>query len=301
MRKTPMVWVAVMAAAGTLLSACSSPTPQRARASDTAAATSKATERGAAPTAHQSPRVSPNPPAAYTPAWPDRTLRTANGYLLNKCVPKELRSKATTLTTSDGLHLSALVLGDGPNGVLLNHEQGYSICSWLDTGQELAAKGFHVVLPEFRNHGASETDPENRDIGRDAAAALAELKRVGAQRVFLGGASCGGTTAITAGEEQKLPVTGLLIMSSPALCNPIDAVPSVRKITAPSLFIVGSGDMNGAVEKQVRTLYNNSGAKEKNLVIDDDGYHGTDMLRRGAHHAQIRKRVMTFIKDNARG
>ncbi|MFF0516508.1 alpha/beta hydrolase [Streptomyces sp. NPDC004250] len=216
-------------------------------------------------------------------------------------MPEELRDTATTLKTDDGFRLSALLLGDGPDGVLLDHEQGYSICSWLETGRRLAAKGFRVLLPEFRSHGASENDEENGRIGLDAKAALAELKRVGAKRVFLAGASCGGTTAIVAGEAQSLPVTGLLIMSSPATCHTVDAVLPVRRITAPSLFVVGSDDMLGAVEREVRILYKNSGAKDKRLVVDEDGFHGTDMLRRSRNHERIQTLVSEFVEKHARG
>ncbi|MFB7291626.1 hypothetical protein [Actinacidiphila glaucinigra] len=44
--------------------------------------------------------------------------------------------------------------------------------------------------------------------------------------------------------------------------------------------------MNGAVEKQVRGLYAASAAKEKKLVIDPSGFHGTSMIHespRGRH------------------
>jgi len=65
-----------------------------------------------------------NPPIEYNPAWSDRTVKSSKGHLVNSCVPEELRDKATTLTTSDGVYLSALVLGSGDKGVLLAHEQG---------------------------------------------------------------------------------------------------------------------------------------------------------------------------------
>lgn len=219
---------------------------------------------------------------------------------MNTCVPKELRDSATVLTTSDGVHLSALELGDGPDGVLLDHEQGYSICSFVGIGQALASAGYHVLIPEYRNHGASEKSADNEHIGRDSDAALAELRRVGARRVFLGGASCGGTTAIVSGVAQPLPVVGLLIMSSPARCGGVDAVPGVRRIHAPSLFIVSPGDMDGAVEKQVRELYAASGATDRRLVIEPNGYHGTDMIRRGSDGASVRATVLKFIESTYR-
>lgn len=195
--------------------------------------------------------IATNPPVKYEPAWPDRTVKSSNGHLLNRCVPDRLHDKATTLTTSDRVYLSALVLGSGDKGVLLAHEQGYNICSFLDMGTELADSGYLVVIPEYRNHGASQNYPEdNQNIDRDADAALSELKRLGAQKVFLAGASCGGSTAIIAGVRQELPVKGLIILSSPAQCGPHDAIPGVKKIKAPSLFVFSPGDYGGSIEKK---------------------------------------------------
>ncbi|MEQ8143990.1 alpha/beta hydrolase [Streptomyces sp. OP7] len=239
-------------------------------------------------------------PVAYKPSWPDRTVRTTRGHLVNRCVPKSLRSKVTTLTTSDGVHLSALVLGEGPDGVLLDHEQGYNICSFVDIGRELAQRGYHVVIPEYRNHGASEESADNEHIDRDARAGLAELRRVGATRVFLAGASCGGTTAAVAGVDTPLRVTGLLMMSSPARCGGLDAVAAVRnhKLRVPTLLVVSPGDMQGAVERQVREVYAASSARSKELVIDRSGFHGTDMIKQtGAAGTALQNRVITFVTD----
>ncbi|MFJ5221022.1 alpha/beta hydrolase [Streptomyces sp. NPDC088354] len=240
-------------------------------------------------------RPSPHRPVDYTPSWPDRTARTKAGYLVDTCVPASLRDRVTTLTTSDGVHLSALELGDGPDGVLLDHEQGYNICSFIDIGKQLASRGYRVVIPEYRNHGASEHVADNEHIDRDARAGLAELERLGAERVFLGGASCGGTTAAVAGADGELPLVGLLMMSSPARCGGADAVAAVRKIDAPSLFAVSPGDMNGAVEKQVREVYAASAATQKRLVIDRSGYHGTDMIRRGPRGGALERDVVAFV------
>jgi predicted alpha/beta-hydrolase family hydrolase len=221
-------------------------------------------------------------------------VRNAGGYLVDRCVPKRLRNEAIAMTDSDGVHLSGLVLGSGPNGVLLSHEQGYNVCSFLPLAEELATRGYQVLLPEYRNHGASERVADNEHLSRDAHAGLAELRRRGATRILVGGASCGGTASILVGAK-ILDVVGLLIMSSPARCGGMDAVPPVRTITAPSLFIVSPGDMNGAVEEQVRELYAASGALDKKLVIDDSGYHGTDMFRESDHGAALQRRVLRFV------
>lgn len=258
-----------------------------------------ATDDADAPPPTEVADVPANPPVQYEPAWPDKTVTSSSGHLVNSCVPEEFRDHATTLTTRDGIFLSALVLGSGTDGVLLDHEQGYSICSFLDIGAELAERGYLVVIPEYRSHGASQKIVKDGmgPIDLDAEAALDELKRHGAERVFLAGASCGGTTAITAGVRQQLPIGGLLILSSPARCAALDAVPSVKQVDAPSLFIASTGDMLGAIEKQVRELYEASGSDEKELIILENGYHGTDMYHRGNEDegAALRSRIIKFI------
>ncbi|MGG2055345.1 alpha/beta hydrolase [Lysinibacillus pakistanensis] len=238
-----------------------------------------------------------NPPVEYDPAWPDRTVKSSRGHLVNSCVPDELRDKATTLKTSDGVYLSALVLGSGNKGVLLAHEQGYSICSFLDIGTELADNGYLVIIPEYRNHGASQKIQVNEHIELDADAALNELKRMGAKKVFLAGASCGGTTAIVAGVRQELPIEGLIILSSPAQCSNLDAIPSVKEIKAPSLFVFSPGDYGGSIEKHVRQLYQESGATDKELIVDESGYHGTDMYHIGQDGDVLKSRLLDFVKE----
>ncbi|WAP53561.1 hypothetical protein [Streptomyces sp. S465] len=85
-------------------------------------------------------------------------------------------------------------------------------------------------------------------------------------------------------------------MSSPARCGG-DGVAAVRTIDAPSLVIVSPGDMNGAVEKQVRELYAASVSKDKKLIIDRSGFHGTDMIRRSPRGAALQDRVIRFIES----
>ncbi|MFF8286427.1 alpha/beta hydrolase family protein [Streptomyces albus] len=297
MRKPPVVAVAALACLG-VVTGCSG--PATGSGGDTASHAASPSTRAEGGATSRAPAPPPDhEPVRYTPSWTDRTVRTARGHLVNTCVPKALRNKATTLTTSDKVHLSALVLGSGPNGVLLDHEQGYNICSFIDIGKKLAAEGYHVVIPEYRNHGASQKSADNEHIDRDARAGLAELRRVGAERVFVGGASCGGTTAAVAGADTRLPVTGLLMMSSPARCGGVDAVAAVRKIKVPTLVVASPGDMNGNIEKDAREVYAASVAKNKKLVIDPSGYHGTDMIRRGgASGVELRSQVVKFIASS---
>lgn len=279
-----MVVLAILA-----LGACGSPAHSETTATGAPTATTSPPS-----TALPSPsRIPFPPPVVYKPSLPERTRTTASGYRVNTCVPRTLDRGAFTLTTSDGVHLSALELGSGERGVLLAHEQGYYICSWLALGEELAAAGYHVMLFEYRNHNASEPSTDNDHIDRDVRAALAALHNRGARQVLMAGASCGGTSsAVVAAGEPHL--AGLLILSSPAHCASQDGETAVRSITSPSFFAVSPGDYSGNMIKEVRKLYKASAASNKHLEIVPGGRHGTDMLRED-HPEHLHQLVRAFI------
>ncbi|MEU6497055.1 alpha/beta hydrolase [Streptomyces sp. NPDC046984] len=231
-------------------------------------------------------------PVSYPPAAPESTVRTPSGHLVNDCVPRRLHKYVTTLTTEDGKHLSILVLGNGPNAVYFGHQYGGQICNFLDLAEEFAGRGYRVMLPEFRNHVASEKSAASSSL--DAKAAFDKLKDLGTKRVFLVGASCGGTTAAVQGVESGIPVVGLTLLSSPARCDD-DAVAAVKKIKEPSLFMVAHNDMQGAHEQQIRELYEASAAPDKHLVAIDGEAHGTLMLYGSKEADKRRAMVVSFI------
>ncbi|MDX3236336.1 alpha/beta hydrolase [Streptomyces sp. ME03-5709C] len=231
-------------------------------------------------------------PVRYQPAAPEYTVRTPSGYLVNKCVPRRLYKYVTTLTTQDGKHLSTLILGKGPDTVYFGHQYGGQICNFLDLGEEFAKRGYRVMLPEFRGHVASEKSGTSSAL--DARAAFDKLKDLGTKRVFLAGASCGGTTAATQGVASGIPLAGLALLSSPARCDG-DAVAAVKKIKAPSVFVVEHDDMQGGHERQIRELYEASAASDRRLVADDGGEHGTLMLYGSKEDDERRAMVVSFI------
>lgn len=221
----------------------------------------------------------PDPPVEYEKSWddPDWTRQTSAGYPVSTCVPQELDPGVFTLTTQDGVHLSVLEVGTGPRAVVLSHEQGYSICSWVGFAQELADAGYHVMTFDYRNHGASQVSEDNDHIDRDLQVVVDEMHRRGGREILLGGASCGGTaSAVVAARDPRR--VGLLVLSSPAQCSSLDGEAAVATITQPSFFAVSPGDMQGAVQDEVERLYAASAATDKHLQIDPSGRHGTEML-----------------------
>jgi pimeloyl-ACP methyl ester carboxylesterase len=233
-------------------------------------------------------------PVNYRPTDPEHTTRTSSGYLVNTCVPKRLWKNVTTLTTEDGKHLSTLILGKGPNAIYFGHQYGGQICNFLDLAEGFAKRGYRVILPEFRGHVASEKTANSSSL--DARAGFAKLRQLGTKRVFLAGASCGGTTAAVEGVRSGIPVVGLALLSSPARCDG-DAVAAVKKIKQPSLFMVAHDDMQGAHERQIREMFEASQAPGKRLIVIDGEAHGTAMLYGSARADEVRAKVIAFIAD----
>ncbi|MBW1599483.1 alpha/beta hydrolase [Streptomyces sp. JJ38] len=212
------------------------------------------------------------------------------------CVPERLHSKAISFTASDGVRLSGLVLGSGPRGVVLSHENGNNICSWLGFAEELAAANYQVLVYDQRNAllGASEQADDFR-FDLDVEAAVQELRDRGVTHVLAGGASMGGTATATVAPKIH-DLVGLLILSSPSTLPPdMTPLPGLAKVTVPSFFAAATGDMTFVDE--VRALYEASGAKNKQIHILDGGAHGVLMMADGEQGARLHDRALAFVED----
>ncbi len=64
----------------------------------------------------------------------------------------------------------------------------------------------------------------------------------------------------------------------------------------PCLFF-SPGDYGGSIEKHVRQLYQESGATDKELIVDESGYHGTDMYHMGQDGDVLKSRLIDFVKE----
>lgn len=217
---------------------------------------------------------------------------------VNACVPKRLHVKAIAFTARDGVRLAGLVLGSGPRGVVLSHENGWNICSWLAFAEELAAVGYQVLVYDQRNvhDGASEQGGRaaNLHFDRDVRAAVQQLRDRGARHILAGGASMGGTATATVAPE--IPeLVGLLILSSPRELPVLKPLPGLAKVKVPSFFAAATGDQTFVDE--VRALHLASGAKNKQLHILDSPVHGVDMMEDGEAGARLHDQARAFVDE----
>jgi alpha-beta hydrolase superfamily lysophospholipase len=194
---------------------------------------------------------------------------------------------------ADGTRLAGYRWGHGHTAVVLAHEIRGGACQWADYGPKLAALGYTALAFDFRNYGASEVRhyPANQRWGGDVAAAAKEVRRLGATKVFLLGASLGGSAVVDAGANIRPQVDGVISVSGAAdLANAIAAAPHLR---APVLFLAGAGDTDFA--RDAHRLYAAAGSHDKTLKIVASGAHGVLLV--GGSPA-VRKLIAAFIASH---
>jgi pimeloyl-ACP methyl ester carboxylesterase len=205
------------------------------------------------------------------PAASDSTRQT--------CVPKsaEIRFRA-----ADGTRLVGYRLGRGKTAVVLAHERRSVGCQWGGYAKRLVRRGYVVLAFDFRGHGDSQSRA-GRAGGRlaaDVVAAVRVARARGAQKVFVLGASMGGTAALAAAATIKPPLAGVISASGPATYQWIDARAVVPRLTVPVLYVVGQHDGGGGFAADAQELFDATASADKRLEILPVSNHGVSLVTR---------------------
>ena len=143
-----------------------------------------------------------SPPTAASPPVTSRSpsQQTAVEADCGTDVPAGVAIADVTLTSTDEVTLSGAVLGSGRRGVVMLHQTNDGVCGWLPYAGHLAQQGFHVLLFDRRCEGGSSgPDGENAfHHAADVKTAVTDLRRRGADKVAVVGASLGGAIALGA-------------------------------------------------------------------------------------------------------
>jgi pimeloyl-ACP methyl ester carboxylesterase len=187
--------------------------------------------------------------------------------------------EAVTFATEGGAQVDAALVGDGETGVVLGHQFRSNFCSWVPFAKQLAERDMRALAINFVS-----TSPDD-----DMVAGAEELRRRGATRIFLVGASMGGTAALVAAEEAD--AARVASLSGPQEFSGIDALPAVGQLTVPVLFLVGREDTEFA--RDARRLYEATESDDKALVVTDGFEHGTDLLQ----DPKAERALLDFLAD----
>jgi dienelactone hydrolase len=200
--------------------------------------------------------------------------------------PGELRFRA-----ADGTRLVGHRFGRSRTVIVLAHENRGSLCDWASYGRRLAKLGFEAFAFDFRNFGQSQTRLYRPGHAQevDVAAAVELVRRLGARKVFLVGASLGGSAVLTAAASIQPQVAGVVSVSGAAdLDRAVDIVP---RLHAPVLYLAGKYDT--AFADDAHRLYDATGSSDKTVEIVPRGEHGTEPV--GSSQG-VRRLLEAFIR-----
>jgi pimeloyl-ACP methyl ester carboxylesterase len=122
------------------------------------------------------------------------------------------------------------------------------------------------------------------------AAAVKVVRRLGARKVFLVGASMGGTAVLVAAVNVRPAVAGVVSISGPAVFGAVDALAVAPRLSVPVLYLAGKEDVDFASDAQ--KLYQATGEQEKTLRVLPTGAHGVALL---GTSATARALVQSFL------
>lgn len=194
-----------------------------------------------------------------------------------------------SFTTEDGVELSGRLFGQGKTGVVLCHMYPADQRSWWDFASLLAGKKYAALTFDFRGYGESQGKKEIAKIYLDVRAALKFLQDQGAEKVFLIGASMGGTASLIVAAEEK--VAGVITLSAPDAFRGLDAREAVKKVTAPKLFIAAEGDSYAAGSAR---FFFEQAPEPRSLHIFSGKAHGTDLF--ATHGRELQELILDFLQ-----
>jgi pimeloyl-ACP methyl ester carboxylesterase len=165
-----------------------------------------------------------------------------------------------------------------------------TLCQWVPYAQRLARMGYLALPFDFRNYGDSQR--RNYAVSRrwagDIAAAVRAVRRLGARKVFVVGASLGGSAGVQAAANVRPLVDGVVSVSGAADLS--GAIEAAARLEVPALFVAGARDE--AYDQEARRLYDATPVQDKAVVVVDRPEHGTQLV---AASAEVRRAIEAFL------
>jgi pimeloyl-ACP methyl ester carboxylesterase len=195
----------------------------------------------------------------------------------------EIRAGVVTFRNAGGDQLEGFQIGTGPTGVVLAHMSDGDLCQWHEYAKSLSKQGYRVLAFSFGG-----------PIDQDVVAAVQQVRSAGARKVFLIGASMGGTASLAAAAVAAPPVDGVISLSAPIAYRGADALAAMPKLTMPLLIV--AGDQDGAFAENARELHAAAtGVTDKELmVVFATSLHGTELVS-----GEVQAAMEAFLRKHA--
>lgn len=213
-------------------------------------------------------------------------------------VMETIKNGEVTFLTEDGIELNGNVFGQGKKWVILSHMYPTDQTSWFDFARDLAQEGYMALTFDFRGYGKSKGDKEDiPNIDKDIKAAISFTRQYDYEKIFLVGASMGGTASIIVAAEDN-GISGVVSLASPdKMGEDLDALSVVSKLKMPKIFISARGDAYHA--ESASRLYENAVEPKALEIIENSKEHGTFIFEKEPENAQILKDlIINFLNSN---
>ena len=176
--------------------------------------------------------------------------------------------------------------------VILSHMKPNDQSAWFSFAGELANHGYAALTFDFRGYGISPGNQDFDKLDEDLAAVVSFMRLRGKERVFLVGASMGGTTSlvVAAGED----VAGVVAISAPAEFQGQNAAEAIGKVTAPVYLI--SAEEDTAAMVSLEELLESAGQTAASETFAG-GEHGTALLE-GTQAADVGAKIIQFLDEH---
>lgn len=232
------------------------------------------------------PAAGPPADPASAAALPTTTVPTAVITVLPPPNPDDPQPGPLEIVTPDGLVLEAERFGVGEDFVVLAHMRPADMTSWFSFAGFLGAEGYSAMAFNFRGYGNSGGAGFAVEV--DVTAAVDAAHALGAARVFVIGASMGGTGAIAAADESD--VDGVITLSAPDRFEGVDAAAAARNVAVPLLLFAAEDDDPYASDAEVIA---SQAAGPAEVMILPGRKHGTDLFL--DHSERLTATILEFL------
>lgn len=262
-----------------------------------ACAHSTRTHSDSSPVTLPTPRAMPSTPGQNGPAL----------AVFRRCGTPAFRARPIHFRAGDGTRLNGALVGHSRVGIVLAHQYLGSLCDWWAPSVHLVHHGIESLIFDFRCSGDSACRANTRGhVVSDVVAAVSRLHADGVRKVFLGGASLGGTTVMMAATKIRPPVAGVVSLSGETDLGlllggpPLNALKVMPSLHVPILIAASKGDP-AALPPEMKALYRRAGTDDKRLLIEPASYaHGIAMLTHpGLRWSRVTAAMVSFIRKHS--
>lgn len=196
----------------------------------------------------------------------------------------ETKVKEVHFKTYDGGQIYGNLYGLGEHAVLLAHGAIFNKESWDVLAKQLARQGYLVLAIDFRGYGKSKPGKEGRVLFEDVLAGVRFLRKNGAKRISVLGASMGGGAVARAAVAAKKDEIGQVILLSPV------PIRYPEKMQGDKLFIVSKGER---LFPRVKEQFDRA-VEPKKFIILDGNAHAQHIFKTGQAE-KLTKAIFDFL------